>query len=131
MFKESFGATLVAVLMVVLIALAILVPGERGSVQSLDQPSASNDSPLASDGGPFTPLQKNEIRNTVREYLLENPQVVVEALESLQEQQQQSEGRRRQNAVTARADQLFRTRSDPSVGDPKASVTIVEFFDYQ
>ncbi|MCZ6510351.1 MAG: DsbA family protein [Alphaproteobacteria bacterium] len=131
MFKESFGATLVAVLMAALVAVAILVPGEGGNVQSLDPLSASNDSPLASDGGPFTALQKNEIRNTVREYLLENPQVVVEALESLQEQQQQSEGRRRQNAVTARADQLFRTRSDPSVGDPKASVTIVEFFDYQ
>lgn len=131
MFKESFGATLVAVLMAALVAVAIMVPGEGGNVQSLDPLSASNDSPLASDGGPFTALQKNEIRNTMREYLLENPQVVVEALESLQEQQQQSEGRRQQNAVTARADQLFRTRSDPSVGDPKASVTIVEFFDYQ
>ena len=131
MFKESFGATLVAVLMVALIALAILVPGKRGGEQSVDRPVASANNTLASDGGPFTALQKNEVRNTVREYILENPQVVVEALESLQTQRQQSEGRRRQNAVTARADQLFKSRSDPSVGDSKASVTIVEFFDYQ
>ena len=130
MFKGSFGATLVAVLMAALVALAILVPGERGGQQSADQ-AASDDSTLASDSGPFSALQKNEIRNTVRELLLENPQVIVEALETIQSQQQRTEGQRRQNAVTARADQLFSSRSDPSVGDPKATVTIVEFFDYQ
>lgn len=131
MFKESFGATLVAVLMIALVALAIWVPGEPSSEQSVEQAAVSDDSALAGDGGPFTALQKNEIRNTVREYLLENPQVVVEAIEKIRSQQQRSEGQRRQNIVTARADQLFKSRSDPSVGDPKASVTIVEFFDYQ
>jgi len=113
--------------MIGLVALAILVPGERSG----ERITAPANSTLAGDGGPFTALQKNEIRNTVREYLLENPQVVVEVLETIQSQQQRSEGRQRQNAVTARADQLFKSRSDPSVGDPKASVTIVEFFDYQ
>ena len=131
MFKESYGATLVAVLMIALVALAIFVPAEHGSVRSVDRPTVPDASTLARDGGPFTALEKNDIRNTVREYLLENPQVIVEALETLQQQEQHSEGRRRQNAVVARADQLFKSRSDPSVGDPKASVTIVEFFDYQ
>ncbi len=133
MLKESLGATLVAVLMVAVVVLAILVPTERrGSERLTDRPqAASGDSTLTSDGGPFTALQKNDIRNTVREYLLENPEVVVEALETLQARQQQHQGRQRQNAVVARADQLFRSRSDPSVGNPQASVTIVEFFDYQ
>jgi len=131
MFKESLGATLVAVLMIALVALAILVPGDRSSEKSVERAAVSDDSTLASDGGPFTALQKNEIRNTVREYLLENPQVVVEAIEKIRSQQQRSEGRQQENAVTARADQLYNSRSDPSVGDPKASVTIVEFFDYQ
>lgn len=131
MFKESLGATLVAVLMIALVAVAILAPGERVSVQTAERPATSGDSTLTADGGPFTALQKNEVRNTVREYLLENPQVIVEALETLRAQQQSSAGQSRQNAVTARADQLFNSRSDPSVGDPKASVTIVEFFDYQ
>jgi len=128
MVKESLGATLVAVLMVALVALAILAPGERGGERASQQ---SGDSALAAGDGPFSALQKNEIRNTVREYLQENPQVVLEAIEKIRSQQQRSEGRQRQNAVTARADQLFNSRSDPSVGDPKASVTIVEFFDYQ
>ena len=131
MFKESLGATLVAVLMIVLVALAILVPGERGGEPAVSRSSGAETSTLAGDGGPFTALQKNDIRNTVREYILENPQVIVEALDAVQSQQQRSEGRRRQSAVVARADQLYRSRSDPSVGDPKATVTIVEFFDYQ
>ena len=33
--------------------------------------------------------------------------------------------------LSQRADQLFKSRSDPSVGNPKATVTIVKFFDYQ
>ncbi len=131
MFKESLGAVLVAVLMIALVALAIVVPGERGGEQSVERAAVSDASALTGDGGPFTALQKNEIRNTVREYLLENPQVVIEAIEKIRSQQQRSEGQQRQNAVTARADQLFNSRSDPSVGDPKASVTVVEFFDYQ
>jgi protein-disulfide isomerase len=131
MFKGSTGATLVAVLMVALVALAILVPGEQASEQTAEAPATAGDSALPSNGGPFTALQKNEVRNTVREYILENPEVITEALESVQTQRQQSEGRRRQNAVTARADQLFKSRSDPSVGNADASVTIVEFFDYQ
>ncbi len=56
---------------------------------------------------------------------------MVEALEEIRSQQQSSADRRQQDAIAARADQIFRSRSDPSVGDPKASVTIVEFFDYQ
>lgn len=131
MFKESLGATLVAVLMIALVALAILVPGERRGDTTVSRSSGSETSTLASEGGPFTALQKNDIRNTVREYILENPQVIVEALETIQSQQRHSDGRRQQSAVVARADQLFRSRSDPSVGDPKATVTVVEFFDYQ
>ena len=131
MFKQSHGATLVAVLMIALVAVAIFVPRDPSSERSVETPAAAGDSTAASTGGPFTALQKNEVRNTIREYILENPEVVVEALASVQSQRQQSEGRRRQNAVTARADQLFKSRSDPSVGDPKATVTIVEFFDYQ
>ena len=131
MSKESYGAILVAVLMIALVALAIVFPGNRSGLPSLSGGNTPPAAGIAGDGGPFTALQKNDIRNTVREYILENPQVIVEALEAIQSQQRHSESRQRQNAVAARADQLFRSRSDPSVGDPKATVTIVEFFDYQ
>ena len=117
--------------MIALVAVAIFVPREPSSERSVETPAATGGGTAASAGGPFTALQKNEVRNTIREYILENPEVVVEALASVQSQRQQSAGRRRKNAVTARADQLFKSRSDPSVGNPKATVTIVEFFDYQ
>lgn len=131
MFKASLGATVVALLMIALVAVAILLPNERRTGGEADRPATADTDTLASAGDPFTALQKNEIRNTVREYILENPEVIAEALEELRSQQQSSQNRRQQSAVTARADQLFNSRSDPSVGNPKASVTIVEFFDYQ
>ena len=97
MFKGSFGATLVAAVMVALVAVAILAPVERGAKQRRSATAA--EAALTGEGGPFTALQKNEIRNTVRELLRENPQIVVDALEVIQSQLQRSEGQRRQNAV--------------------------------
>ncbi len=69
MFKVSLGANLVAVPMIGLVALAILVPSERNSEHSAKRAAAPANRTLASGGGPFTALQKNEICNTVREYL--------------------------------------------------------------
>lgn len=130
--KESLGAALVAILMIGLVAIAILMPAEPGGRQDIDLSSSPSGSLLGDTGGPFTALEKNDIRNTIREYLLENPQVIVEALDLLQAQQQGSKSRRSEkNIVAARRDQLINSRGDPSVGNPNASVTLVEFFDYQ
>jgi protein-disulfide isomerase len=67
----------------------------------------------------------------VREYLLENPTVIVEALEALQARQQQTEQQQSRGALSAHSDRLLNSRQDPSIGNPNASVTVVEFFDYQ
>lgn len=126
---ESRGAILVALVMAAVVALAIVFPGvgDRPGVIVTETP------PTASRGGeaPFSALQKNDIRNTVREYLLENPTVIVEALEILQAQQQRTTQQHNSGAITANMDQLVNSRRDPFIGNPDASVTVVEFFDYQ
>ena len=67
----------------------------------------------------------------VRAYLLENPEVIIEALEIHQARQEELQ------AATARANlvQLHGTltgdQRDPVMGNPDGDVTIGEFFDYQ
>ncbi|PHP68077.1 disulfide bond formation protein DsbA [Zhengella mangrovi] len=71
-----------------------------------------------------------QIETIVREYLLKNPEVLVEAQQAL-ETKQAAEQRDQQRAVIGAASaDLFDSKHDGLVGNPKGSVTIVEFFDY-
>jgi protein-disulfide isomerase len=67
----------------------------------------------------------------IRQYLISNPAVVVEALEHMQARQQASERNRAQQALAEKRDALVAAAGDPTIGPDDASVTIVEFFDYQ
>lgn len=81
-----------------------------------------------------TGAEKAKIEATVHQYLLQNPEVLVEALQILQKKQfEQAEATVKQTqAIAAKfAAPLFHTSSDPTAGNPNGKITIVEFFDYQ
>ena len=129
--SESRGAVLVALVMAAVVALAILFPTASDQPSQIVTESSGPATSAASGNASFTALQKNDIRNTVREYLLDNPQVIVEAIEGLQAQQQHSQQQQNDGAIAANMEQLVNSRRDPFIGNPDASVTVVEFFDYQ
>lgn len=77
---------------------------------------------------------KKEIQGIVADYLKNNPQVIINALQEFQRQQmQQAEQtiKDTQKDASKYAAQLFRAKGDPVGGNPNGSVTVVEFFDYQ
>lgn len=79
----------------------------------------------------FRPEQAREIERIVREYLVKNPEVLVEAMRALEERQQMAESQSARDAIKANRVAL---RNDPNSyvgGNPKGDVTIVEFFDYR
>ncbi|MEM9054625.1 MAG: thioredoxin domain-containing protein [Pseudomonadota bacterium] len=71
------------------------------------------------------------IENVVREYILENPEIIEEALIALQAKRNAAEMESARDAIANNADALFNTASDYSVGPADAPVTVVEFFDYR
>ena len=81
-----------------------------------------------------SPAERAKIESVVHDYLIKNPQVVVEVLQILQrkqyEQAEQTVKQTQQN-VGQFAASLFSQANDPVAGNPKGKVTIVEFFDYQ
>ena len=101
------------------LAVALTTPGTRDTLQPL--PALAR---ALSDG------QRAAVRSVVREYLIENPTVIVEALDVLQAHQEASERSRMKLALIEHRDALIATPGDPSIGPATASVTIVEFFDY-
>lgn len=74
--------------------------------------------------------QKKDIQKVVHDYLVANPEVLLEASQSLQQKQQQNMQQQAQAAIKDNTDQLFQSKMTV-VGNPKGNVTIVEFFDYQ
>lgn len=74
--------------------------------------------------------QKKEVEQIVHEYLVKNPEVLVEVSQALQQKQQQSMQEKAKKAISDNADQLF-TEKLTVVGNPNGNVTLVEFFDYQ
>lgn len=79
---------------------------------------------------PMSDAQKKEIEKVVHDYLVSNPEVLLEASQALQQKQQQNMQQQAQSAIHENADQLFQGKLT-TVGNPKGDVTVVEFFDYQ
>lgn len=86
--------------------------------------------PAAFAEGSFNDAQKAEIGEIVREYLMENPEVLLDVSKALEAKQQQAEAEQRTQVLQSSADQIFRSPGDFVAGNPKGDVTIVEFFDY-
>ena len=85
----------------------------------------------AQEAAPFDAGQREAMEALVRQYILEHPEVVVEALHRYEQQQRAAEAKRQQDAVVALADRLTGDPRDPVIGNPQGDVTLVEFFDYR
>jgi protein-disulfide isomerase len=74
--------------------------------------------------------QKKEMGEFIREYLIQNPEVMIEVQNALEAKQQAERTDQSTKAVAAYRDQIFSSSADVVLGNPKGDVTIVEFFDY-
>ena len=75
-------------------------------------------------------VSKAEVEDIVRAYILENPEIIREALIELDRRESQAELDRTHDAIADLSDQIFRDPRDYSVGPKDAKVQVVEFFDY-
>ncbi|MES0809132.1 DsbA family protein [Roseibium sp. SCPC15] len=75
-------------------------------------------------------IDRSEIEKIVREYLIQNPEVIAEALTELERREQEAAEAARLQALTDSADILFNSTRQVVLGNPEGSVTLVEFFDY-
>lgn len=71
------------------------------------------------------------LRQIVRDTLASEPQLVVGALQALDQQRQAASDGARTAAIAANKDAIYADPNSPSIGPADASVTIVEFFDYR
>ncbi|WP_062268544.1 DsbA family protein [Endozoicomonas arenosclerae] len=74
--------------------------------------------------------QKQEVRELVRKTLVENPDILVEAMNELRKQEVAAQQNADKQMLTARHKDLFENPENPVIGNPKAKLTIAYFGDY-
>lgn len=77
----------------------------------------------------FSPAQRAEIIEILRDALREDPTILRDALGALDRAENASRLESRRAAIAQQAEALFRDPADPTRGNPRGDVTIVEFFD--
>jgi protein-disulfide isomerase len=87
---------------------------------------------FAQDGKPpLTPEQEKRVKELVKEYILANPEVILEAVQTLRRKQEEAQKKAAEEALKSRRAELQGATDLPVAGNAKGDVTIVEFMDYR
>jgi len=85
-------------------------------------------SPISANA--FDGAEKTEIEQIVKDYLLSNPEIILEMQTAIEERQRVAEEEQRTQALAAAGDRIFNNPDDGVIGNANGDVTVVEFFDY-
>jgi protein-disulfide isomerase len=96
-----------------------------GFISALALPAA------AMDITAMTPEEREVFRGEVRAYLMDNPQVIIEAVNLLEERQAEQAAVADLSLVTDNADEIFNDGYSFVGGNPDGDITLVEFLDYR
>ncbi|MBB3712520.1 protein-disulfide isomerase [Limimaricola variabilis] len=92
---------------------------------ALAAPAAATDLETLSDA------ERDAFREEVRAYLLENPEVLMEAIAVLDQRQAEAAAQGDSAMIANHAKALFESEGDWVGGNPDGDITVVEFMDYK
>jgi len=78
----------------------------------------------------FSGEQRGEIERIIRDYLLQHPEVLQDAMAEFEKKQAVAEAEKNKVTVKENADLIFSSPRQVTLGNPQGDVTMVEFFDY-
>jgi protein-disulfide isomerase len=83
------------------------------------------------DKPPLSPEQEKRVQELVKEYILANPEIILEAVQTLRRKQEEAQKKAAEEALKTRRAELQGATDLPVAGNAKGDVTIVEFMDYR
>ncbi len=86
---------------------------------------------LAGGLGDMTEAERAAFREEVRAYLMENPEVIVEAMTELQIREDEAAMNRDLQLMEENKDAIYNSAADWVGGNPDGDITVVEFMDYR
>ena len=80
---------------------------------------------------PAVAMNKADVEKIVRNYLIENPEVIFEAVDAMKNKEESQRLVKMRDKAKAHQTQLYSEAEPLVAGNPKGDITIVEFFDYR
>lgn len=112
----NFRRTILAATGAIVVAIAVAVTGLQPAVAS-------------SDG--FDSGQKKAIETIIHDYLLANPEVLIQSMQEYTQRQETSKRNSTKDKLAGLSDILKRNPGTPVGGNPKGDISVIEFFDYR
>jgi protein-disulfide isomerase len=97
----------------------------RGGTEQAGTPTIT-----AAASGQFSADQQHAIQAVVRDYLIANPEILIEVQAALEAKMVKEEAEKTKALVAANAQELYHHPNAPTAGNPDGDITVVEFFDY-
>ena len=84
----------------------------------------------AEDASAFSPDQKQAIEKIVKDYLVANPDVLLEVQNILEAKMEKQQAEKSKAALADNAKNIYRSTESPVAGNADGDITVTEFFDY-
>ena len=114
--KTGLATALVAAVVAALVTAATLGVVWRAAPGVVDAPGGA--------------LEEKRVIEIVRNYLTDNPEILVEMTTELDKRQAEEQAAQQSKTISDNKDALFRSKLSFTGGNPDGDVTLVEFFDY-
>jgi protein-disulfide isomerase len=96
-----------------------------------DAPAAPSADVLKSaQAAGLSPAQVEAVRGIIKDYLINNPEILVEVSRELESRQQVKQADDHKRLIVEHKAKIFSSPGDFVLGNPKGDITVVEFFDY-
>jgi protein-disulfide isomerase len=117
--------TAFAILVIMLLAPLAVAQDQAPQANPATAPTSATGAPEA-----FSAAQAREIENIVKNYLVQHPEVLQEAMEALDRRQKEAEADKARVTIKDNNATIFNSTHQVVLGNPQGKVTMVEFFDY-
>lgn len=78
----------------------------------------------------FDPTQKAAIEGIIKDYLLKNPEILIDMQAAYEKKAEEARNAAAAKALAEHGKELYANAALPTIGATKGNVTVVEFFDY-
>jgi len=99
----------------------------QNSALQPNQTPAPAETPAA---GGFSPDQTRAIEDIVKNYLVQHPEVLQDAMDTLDKRQKEADAEKARTTIKDNKASIFDSSHQVVLGNPDGKVTMVEFFDY-
>jgi protein-disulfide isomerase len=102
-----------------------------GYVAGRPEAAIANDAPqVVAVASAESTANRTEIENIVRDYLVKNPELLLDMQQALETKQREEQRIANLEVIKSAKDDIFNAAYDGYVGNPAGKTTIVEFYDY-